>query len=291
MTLKEAMALRHTVRKYEDEPLRKSEAGQLNERIRLDNDAFGLSMKLVCGEEGVIGGIWKLFPAKGVCNYIILAGEPSDRLGERVGMASADLMLYAQTIGLNSWWVGGTYSRRKVQKQVGAEKLFGILVVGHGMTQGVPHRSKRPEQVSPEYLDSPGWFQEGVKASLLAPTAMNRQNYVILRRGNKVKVTYGEGILSGVDQGIVKYHFWLGAGPGNFEFEDTDPQLLDAVPKSEYLFEKFYTDPHILDKPEEVPEIEEKSNFEPGKEENSGNSGEPRIQDESETRKPSPEQG
>lgn len=36
--------------------------------------------------------------------------------------------------------------------------------------------------------------------------------------GNQVKITAGEGHFSGIDLGIGKYHFELGAGRENFQW-------------------------------------------------------------------------
>lgn len=238
MTLKEAMAQRHTVRRYEDEPIPQKLVDKLNERIRQENEKYGLSMQLVCGADDGFPVFWRLLLAKSVHNYVILCGPDSDGLGQRIGMGSADLMLYAQTLELNTWWVGGMYSRKKVQARAGSDKVFGILAIGFGRTNGMPHRTKGPEQVSPDYLNAPEWFQAGVRAALLAPTAMNRQNFVILHRGRKVKITYGENTFANVNVGIVKYHFLLGAGEENFEFEDVDPLLLDQPEQPALLPEK-----------------------------------------------------
>lgn len=46
-------------------------------------------------------------------NYIALAGEETPDFDEKIGYCSADIMLYAQTLGLNTWWVGGTFNRRR----------------------------------------------------------------------------------------------------------------------------------------------------------------------------------
>ena len=50
--------------------------------------------------------------AKGVRNYFMVSGNAGGDdgidLDYRLGYVGADLMLYAQTLGLNTWWVGGT---------------------------------------------------------------------------------------------------------------------------------------------------------------------------------------
>ena len=137
---------------------------------------------------------------------------------EKLGYCGIDTALYAQTLGLNSWWVGGTFNRKHVVRYVEGEKVTGIIAVGYGATQGVPHKSKRPEEVSSYDGGAPEWFVNGVNASLLAPTALNKQAFTIMGEKNKVSISCNNGIFTDTDLGIVKYHFETGAGIEHFEW-------------------------------------------------------------------------
>ncbi len=55
----------------------------------------------------------------------------------------------------------------------------------------------------------PDWFEEGMKAVLLAPTAVNQQKfYFTLTDGDRVSAKVkGTGFYAKTDLGIVKYHF------------------------------------------------------------------------------------
>lgn len=210
--MKQAMQQRHTVRKFTSEPLSAELISQLNDRVRANNERFGLAISLKVDDESALPGALKLFFAKGVRNYFVLAG--SDRLGldEDLGYASADLMLFAQTLGLNTWWIGGTFSRKNVEQAVPGKKVIGIVAVGFGATPGVAHKSKTEGEVSSYEGPEPQWFADGVRAALLAPTALNKQCFRIAGAGNKVSIAEDGGAFSGADIGIVKYHFELGAG-------------------------------------------------------------------------------
>ncbi len=219
MNLKEAMSTRHSVRKYKNEPLAKDSVVKLNERIEAQNQKFGLNMQLVTNNKDSMPGIIALLMSKGVRNYIILAGPDSADVDEKLGYSSADLMLYAQTLGLNSWWIGGMFSRKGARKNSNAgddAKIIGVVAVGYGEEQGVAHKSKAAEEVSSYEGTPPQWFNEGVSAALLAPTAMNKQAFSIKGKENKVSISCNNGSFSGADLGIVKYHFELGAGTDNF---------------------------------------------------------------------------
>lgn len=53
----------------------------------------------------------------------------------------------------------------------------------------------------------PEWFQNGMEAALLAPTAMNQQKFLFTLSGRQVAAKAGMGFYAKIDLGIVKYHF------------------------------------------------------------------------------------
>ena len=57
-------------------------------------------------------------------------------------------MLFCQTLGLNTWWVGGTYSHAKMAQKAPGDEVIGIIAVGYGATQGKPHKSKSAQEVA-----------------------------------------------------------------------------------------------------------------------------------------------
>ena len=194
MDFKEAIQKRHMVRKYTDKPLSDEIIAKINERIELNNKTYNLNMKLMINNSKGVSSIMKLIMAKGVNNFIILAGDVSGNLDERLGYSGADIMLYAQTLGLNTWWVGGTFNR-SVSSYVDNKKATGIIAIGYGQTQGVPHKSKNVEDVSKyEGTIIPSWFISGVDGALLAPTALNKQDFMLIGNGNRVKIECSNGI-------------------------------------------------------------------------------------------------
>ena len=92
-----------------------------------------------------------------------------------------------------------------------------MITVGHGKSRGVKRKSKTPQQVSNQTSDSPQWFKQGVAAALLAPTAVNQQQfYFTLHNDGCVSAKAKFGPYAKMDLGIVKYHFEIGAGTENF---------------------------------------------------------------------------
>jgi len=219
-TLKEAMELRHTVRNYKDMPLSDVIIASLTRRIEENNKMFGLHIRLKTNDASVINPALRLVFAKGVKNYLVMQGPDTPSLDEKLGFCGADMMLYAQTLGLNTWWIGVTFNRQKLNDEAGKDKVIGVIAIGYGNTQGRQHKSKSYNEVA-EYhgLSTPDWFKNGVTAALLAPTAMNKQNFHIFGDGLLVEITCDNGAFTGADLGLVKYHFALGAGTSNFRWK------------------------------------------------------------------------
>lgn len=221
MTIKEAIKKRHTVRKYTKKSIPKELVYLLNERIEKNNSLYELSLKLVTENTDGINIMGKLLLGGTANNYIILAGKEASDLDEKLGYCGADISLYAQTLGLNTCWLGGMYSEKGARKNLEAEgvRINGVIVIGYGETQGVQHKSKSASEISKYNGIPPQWFTDGVEYLLYAPTAMNRQPYSVNGDGNKVKITCKGGRFAGIDLGIGKYHFEVGAGKENFEWE------------------------------------------------------------------------
>lgn len=221
MTIKEAVKERHMVRQYEDRAIPANIEDLLNARIADDNEKYDLNLTLSIGNSDGIGSMAKLLLSRTVNNYIVLAGKDSPKLDEKLGYCGADLILYAQTLGLNTWWVGGMFNSKGALKNISGKdvRVNGVIAIGYGKTQGVPHKSKAPEEIGEYNGIAPQWFTDGINALLYAPTALNKQPYTVKGSGNKVSISAGSGHFSGIDLGIGKYHFEVGAGKENFEWE------------------------------------------------------------------------
>ena len=212
MTMKVAMHERHMVRKYLDKPIPADIVETLNDRIRKLNNDHGIEMKLITEDKSAFSTVVRLISRIGEVERGDLSSMP------HAAYAKGLLRTYAQTLGLNTWWVGGTFNRG-IQSQVSPDdKVIGVVAIGYGATQGIPHKSKKPEEVSSYIGETPKWFKDGITAALLAPTALNRQPFNIIGDGNRVAITCEGGIFAGANLGLVKYHFEIGAGKENFEW-------------------------------------------------------------------------
>lgn len=214
MDISEAIKERHSVRAYTDKKIEGEVLLALENKIAEINGESGLNVQLVLNEEKAFGGRMARYGKfSGVKNYIAMVGKKGADLSENVGYYGQKLVLFAQTLGLNTCWVALTYKKVKTAYKIEeGEKLALVIAIGYGATQGVPHKSKSINAVSNAGEDSPQWFVNGVKAALLAPTATNQQKFFFTLKDGEVTAKPGLGFYAKVDLGIVKYHFELGSG-------------------------------------------------------------------------------
>lgn len=220
MDLLEAIKARHSVRSYLDKPIEGDIKDELVSFIDEVNEESGLHIQLVLNEPKAFGSFTAHYGMfKGVTDYIALVGKDDKALDEKCGYYGEKIVLKAQQLGLNTCWVALTYSKVKNAYVVDeGEKLCLVIAIGYGETQGHQHKSKAREKVMKVNGDIPEWFINGVDAALLAPTAVNQQKFTFTLDGNKVSAKAGLGFNNKVDLGIVKYHFEIGAGKDNFEW-------------------------------------------------------------------------
>ena len=227
MTIQEAIEARHSVRAYKEQPLTEEIVRVLEEQIAILNDEGQLHIQLILNEPKAFQGtLAKYGKFRGVNNYIVMAGKKSEDLDERVGYYGEHLVLLAQTLGLNTCWVGLSYSKVPGTYVLDeGEKIACYIAIGYGETQGVGHKVKTVEQVSNASDITPSWFKKGVEAALLAPTAVNQQKFSFEYVGmensrHKVLAKRGFSMIgyTQMDLGIAKYHFEIGAGNVHFEW-------------------------------------------------------------------------
>ncbi len=157
---------------------------------------------------------------RGVTDYVALVGKRAEDLDERCGYYGERLALEAQMLGLNTCWAALTYRKIPgVFTVMPDEKLIAVIALGKGKNQGKPRRSKSADRVSVYEGESPEWFSRGVRAALLAPTALNQQKFKIIGRGDTVSLRAGIGPCVKIDLGIVRFHFECGAAPHEVQWE------------------------------------------------------------------------
>ncbi len=215
------------MRAYKNEPLAEDASRRLEEEIGVVNQKGSLHIQLIQNEPKAFQGtLAKYGKFRNVTSYMVMAGKRADDLDERVGYYGEQLVLLAQTLGLNTCWVGLSY--KKIPNTYVLEEgevIKAYIAIGYGETQGSGHKIKTPEQVSNVSDITPLWFRSGVEAALLAPTAVNQQKFFFEYLGmngarHQVQAKKGFSLIgyTQIDLGIAKYHFEVGAGEVNFDW-------------------------------------------------------------------------
>ena len=173
--------------------------------------------------EAFAHGLAKYGKFSGVSNYIVLVCRKG--LDEQLGYHGERVVLLAQTLGLNSCWVGLTFSKQPSHYTVASgEQLHGVIAIGYGLTQGVPHPIRPVDKYYRSAIQPvPEWFLKGMEAAMLAPTAMHMQKFefeLLPDGGVAARTRFSlAGTYLKVDLGIVKCHFEIGAGKENVRWE------------------------------------------------------------------------
>ena len=227
MTIQEAIEARHSVRAYKDLLLSEEIVKLLEDELVKLNNEGQLHIQLICNEPKAFQGTMaKYGKFRNANNYLVMAGKKADDLDERIGYYGEHLVLLAQTLGLNTCWVGLSYSKVPGTYVLDeGEKIACYIAIGYGETQGSGHKIKTVEQVSNASDITPSWFKKGVEAALLAPTAVNQQKFSFEYVGmsnnrHQVRAKKGFSMIgyTQMDLGIAKYHFEVGAGKVYFEW-------------------------------------------------------------------------
>ena len=223
MDIKEAIKTRHSVRQYLSKPIPDNIKTALQEEIEKCNRESGLKIQPIYGDSDCFTGFLAHYGKfKNVQNYIAMVGPKSGTLDETVGYYGQRIVLFLQMQGLNTCWVGGTYKKGKCNVTVSSgEKVVCVIAFGYGVNEGLKRTTKPMEKLCnvPE-KEMPGWFKNGMKAAMMAPTAINQQKFYVELDGEEVTITSKPGPFSKVDLGIVKYNFEAASG---YKVKNTGP--------------------------------------------------------------------
>lgn len=207
------MKARHSVRQYKSEKIEKEKRDILTELITQCNAASGMHIQILFDEPKCFDSMLAHYGKfTGVNNYIALVGKKGAKLEETLGYYGEQIVLKAQELGLNTCWVAISHGKSAavINKD---EKQVCLIALGYGENQGVAHKSKSVAEVCNCAGHMPEWFEKGIHAALLAPTAINQQKFYFELHGDNVTAKVkGSGFYSKMDLGIVKYHFETASG-------------------------------------------------------------------------------
>lgn len=212
MTAMEIIEARHSVRQYKDTKIEEEKRVILDNLVSKINEQTGLHIQVIYDEPKCFNSMMAHYGRfSGVSNYISIVGKKDDALDEEAGYYGQQLVLKAQELGLNTCWVALTHGKSKAEIKKGEKEAI-IISLGYGENQGTAHKSKDVSVLAKVSEDDPEWYKDGVKAAILAPTAVNQQKFLVERAGEQAKITAPKGMLTKMDLGIVKYNFEYASG-------------------------------------------------------------------------------
>ena len=207
MDIFETIKQRHSVRQYVSKKIEQEKRKLLLDEIKKINEENNLHLQIFFDEPKCFNSIMaRMGKFSGVHNYIALVGKASSGLEEKCGYYGEKLVLLAQSLGLNTCWVAMTHGKSLATIN-SEERQVCIIALGYGKNQGVAHKSKSIGEVTECKGTVPDWFEMGMEAVLLAPTAMNQQKFKFTLHDENISAVSTGGICSDVNLGIVKYHF------------------------------------------------------------------------------------
>lgn len=204
MDMLEIMENRHSVRQYKNQAIEPSKREEINSLIKAVNEESNLSIQVFYEEPKCFDSFMAHYGKfENVRNYIAIVGKKTEQ--EKAGYYGEKIVLKCQELGLNTCWVAMTHGKSKAEIKRG-QKLLILISLGYGETQGVPHKGKSVTELG--HADQRAeWFETGMKAVCLAPTAMNQQKFLFELKSGKVTAKNLGGFYSQIDLGIAKYHF------------------------------------------------------------------------------------
>ena len=182
MDILELMKERHSVRQYKNQAIELAKREEINALINDVNAKSKLSIQAFYDEPKCFNSFMAHYGKfENVENYIAIVGNKNEQ--EKAGYYGEKIVLKCQELGLNTCWVGMTHGKSKAEIKRG-QKLLVIISLGYGETQGVPHKSKSIAELG-KADQSTEWFDRGMEAVSLAPTAVNQQKFLFeLKNGN-----------------------------------------------------------------------------------------------------------
>lgn len=195
------LKLRHSVRSYSDKPLPENIVNSLKAAITDVNiHEAGMNFQLVTDDPSPFKGFSRSYGMfHNVRNYIACVVDTSyANYEERAGYFGMQLLMKAFSMGLDTCFVGGTYSEKQVDVRVRVgEKLLFLIVIGYGeekqqtaLSSFLGKMIHRNSLTPLDFLDSEMPWEEiclkfplidkGLTAVSYAPSAMNKQPVGIL---------------------------------------------------------------------------------------------------------------
>jgi nitroreductase len=235
--INEIIKMRYSVRNYENTGISKEVKEKLEAYLDEINNSYGIfgggvRIKLVqendtdkqikLGTYGVI---------KGANYYLAVACKKGDYDLEDLGFLFEKVILYCTSLGLGTVWIGGTFNKGNFAKamELKEDEILPIVspvgieggkksILAKMFGSNALKRKEFTQVFFNQNFDTPltyeeaKWYNEVLEMVRLAPSAMNKQPWRIIKEGNNYHFySEGKSEANRIDMGICICHFYLGA--------------------------------------------------------------------------------
>lgn len=236
--INEIVSKRHSVRNYENTELSKEIKEKLQaylDEINNSEGPFGTKVRISLIQKNDANKEVKLGTygvIKGANQYLVAVCKKGDYDFENLGFLFEKVVLYCTSLGLGTVWLGGTFNKGNFAKAVmlkedellpivspvgiegGKKSILGALF---SKSNG-PKRKDFAQIFFNENFETPLTYEEAkeygevLEMVRLAPSAVNKQPWRILKEGNSYHFySEGKSEMSRIDIGIGMCHFYLSA--------------------------------------------------------------------------------
>ena len=243
MDIIEAIEKRISCRAYTTQQPDAETIGKLEREIAAINDEAGMHFQLYGPREDgtAINMALNMFAANPPY-YAALVARKDPLEEEKLGFYGERLVLKAETLGLSTCWVAGTFDRASARAELSDDEvLHDVIPLGYApekmplkqrtIRSAIRGRSKKQEDLyrGPVPLsDAPEWIQACIDAVWKGPSAINEQPVVFaqdtLDSPIRAELTRVKSGMEFCDLGIAKYHFQVVADacgvPGVWQWGD-----------------------------------------------------------------------
>ncbi|OPJ55668.1 nitroreductase family protein [Clostridium chromiireducens] len=237
-SMNEIVSKRHSVRNYENTELSNEIKEKLQAYLDEINDSggpFGTKVRISLIQKNDANKEVKLGTygvIKGANYYLVAVCKNGDYDFENLGFLFEKVVLYCTSLGIGTVWLGGTFSKGNFAKAVklkedellpivspvgiegGKKSILGALF----SKKNGPKRKDFAQIFFNEKFDNPLTYEEAkeygevLEMVRLAPSAVNKQPWRILKEGNNYHFySEGKSEMSRIDMGIGICHFYLTA--------------------------------------------------------------------------------
>lgn len=231
MELNKAIEMRCSRRTHIDKPIDNEKVRILEKLMEEVNKEGKLHLQLVVNDGKAFQSIRKSYGLfTGVQNYIALVGKEDEFFREKIGYYGERVVLEATKLGLGTCWVAGSFDKKSCNCIVDeGEILIAVIAIGnipaeHTLKEKIIVKIARGKSKAVnemyEYDEVvPDWFKAGMEAVQKAPSAMNKQPVKFYYKNSTVTASVEGGKdYQGIDLGIAKLHFEIGAKGGKWKW-------------------------------------------------------------------------